>query len=366
MSTLNVCLRKGYHTAHNDLLDHPPSGVHYELASGVSTHSNPQLADLKRKVFRFYTALSMKPNAVYVPNGTAQLIHSTSGMIPKNNFPWVMDIEHVNSFVAFRPGSYLGRAKHSIEKHLRSEFCKKVMPWSDAAKKSLIYGLDLTGIEDKLETVYPTMAPLKVKKEKHDEFTFTFVGVNFYGKGGKEVLQAFELLKKKHDAKLIVVADKQHWTPTEGVEFVEPGPREMIYDIYKKSDVFVMPSYHDSYGMVYIEAMNFGLPIVATKLFAIPEIIGNAGILIKPPVSYYDEHNQFAWNKWKTFMDFIKDTTFPNAVDELHKAFKTVIEDSHLRNRLGTNARKRIVSGPVSIKSRNKKLKRIYEEAIKF
>ncbi len=362
-----IALRKGYHTAHNDLLAHPPAGVEYQVAQSVSTDSNKALAEIKRGVFRLYTSITKRPNKIFIPtNGDAQLIHSTSGMIPTNPSNWVMDVEHVNSFVGFRPGSHLSKAKKSIESMLRSQHCRKIMPWSDAAKLSILNGLDCTGFEDKLETVYPTMAPMKVKKEKHDGFTITYVGMNFYNKGGKELLEAFKLLRQKYDAKLIMVVPKGYWKPQEGVEFVEPGPREMIYDIYKRSDVFCMPSYHDSYGMVYIEAMNFGLPIVATNLFAIPEIVGNAGILIKPPVSYYDEKFQFGWSSWTDFTKFIRDNNFPRAVDDLYKALSRLADSSSLRNRLGRNARKRIESGPVSIKVRNKNLKRIYEEAIKF
>ena len=367
MKTITVALRRGYHTVHNDLLAHPPAGIKYEVAQSVSTDSNKALAGLKRGLFRFYTTVTGRPNKIFIPhNREAQLIHSTSGFIPVNPSNWVMDVEHVNSFVGFRPGSHFGKAKRSIEKLLSSQHCKKIMPWSNAAKLSIINGLDCTGFENKLEAVYPTMAPMKVRREKHDGFTITYVGMNFYNKGGKELLEAFRLLRQKYDAKLTIVVPKEYWKPQDGVEFVEPGPREMVYDIYKRSDVFAMPSYHDSYGMVYIEAMNFGLPIVATKLFAIPEIVGNAGILIKPPVSYYNEKQQFAWSSWIDFTKFIRDNNFPRAVDDLHKALKSLADSSSLRNRLGRAGRKRIESGPVSIKARNKKLKRIYEEAIRF
>ncbi len=367
MKKITVVLRKGYHTAHNDLLLHPPAGVKYQVAQSVSTDSNKMLAELKRGLFRFYTTVTKRPNKVFIPTSRdAQLIHSTSGMIPANPSNWVVDVEHVNSFVGFRPGSHFSKAKRSIESLLSSQHCRKILPWSNAAKFSILNGLDCRGFADKLETVYPTMAPMKVKREKHDDFTITYVGMNFYNKGGKELLEAFKLLRQKYDARLNVVVPKEFWKPQDGVEFIEPGPREMVYDYYKKSDVFAMPSYHDSYGMVFIEAMNFGLPIVATKLFAIPEIVGKAGILIAPPVSYYDEKQQFAWSSWMDFTKFIRDNNFPRATADLYKALKALADSSSLRNRLGRAGRKRIESGPVSIRARNKKLKKIYEEAIKF
>src|SRR3989344_4982808 len=110
MKTITVALRRGYHTVHNDLLAHPPAGIKYEVAQ------------------RFYTTVTGRPNKIFIPhNREAQLIHSTSGFIPVNPSNWVMDVEHVNSFVGFRPGSHSGKAKRSIEKMPSSQHCKKIL-----------------------------------------------------------------------------------------------------------------------------------------------------------------------------------------------------------------------------------------------
>lgn len=45
-------------------------------------------------------------------------------------------------------------------------------------------------------------------------------------------------------------------------EFV---PQEELIDMYRNADVFVMPSKHETFGLVYIEAMTQGLPVVYTK-----------------------------------------------------------------------------------------------------
>lgn len=42
-------------------------------------------------------------------------------------------------------------------------------------------------------------------------------------------------------------------------------PKEQLIDVYRASDIFVMPSFTESFGLVYAEAMSQGLPVVYSK-----------------------------------------------------------------------------------------------------
>jgi len=66
----------------------------------------------------------------------------------------------------------------------------------------------------------------------------------------------------------------------DSVEFL--GIRRDIDQLMKSSKLFVLPSCWEGFGIVLIEAMKNRLPIVATNIGGIPEIItdGNEGILI--------------------------------------------------------------------------------------
>lgn len=72
---------------------------------------------------------------------------------------------------------------------------------------------------------------------------------------------------------------------TTSVEFVGYVPREELAPYYRAADLFVLPSLAESFGLVLLEAMSCGLPIVATKVGGIPDIVDPAGGRLVEPGS---------------------------------------------------------------------------------
>jgi glycosyltransferase involved in cell wall biosynthesis len=55
-------------------------------------------------------------------------------------------------------------------------------------------------------------------------------------------------------------------------------------DLWRRADLFVMPTRHEAFGMVYQEAAGAAIPVIATDIHAIPEIVkdGITGLLVRP------------------------------------------------------------------------------------
>ena len=52
---------------------------------------------------------------------------------------------------------------------------------------------------------------------------------------------------------------------------------------YRDAELFVLPSYHEGYGMAYAEALAYGLPVIATTAGAIPDTVPASASLLVPP-----------------------------------------------------------------------------------
>lgn len=67
------------------------------------------------------------------------------------------------------------------------------------------------------------------------------------------------------------------------VRFYGYCPREKLVRLYNLSDVFVLPSMAESFGMVFVEAMSCGLPVIGARVGGVPDIIKeDNGILVEP------------------------------------------------------------------------------------
>ena len=58
--------------------------------------------------------------------------------------------------------------------------------------------------------------------------------------------------------------------------------RQVVRCFYAGADVFVYPSRYETFGLTVLEAMACGTPVVASNATSLPEVVGDAGVLVDP------------------------------------------------------------------------------------
>lgn len=125
-----------------------------------------------------------------------------------------------------------------------------------------------------------------------DDLKFIYAGTINKNKNLLETAKAIKILQQKgYIVRFTVVGrieDKsicQKIANLPYVKYIAPKPREELINIYRSNDIFVMPSRHETFGLVYAEAMSQGTPVIYTKEQ------GFDGQFEEGEVGYSVEHN---------------------------------------------------------------------------
>ena len=166
----------------------------------------------------------------------------------------------------------------------------------DPTKVSVIYnGINLEGYNFTQEEINESKKQFKLDKK----YIILFVGrVNDPRKGLKFLLRSFPKVLNEFDSNLFIVGNGDQ------TELKEISKSLGIYEnilfagfvdnidlkkCYSLCDVYVCSSRLEGFGLTILEAMAAGKPIVGTNVGAIPELIGDYGILVD-----LDDENELA------------------------------------------------------------------------
>jgi len=114
------------------------------------------------------------------------------------------------------------------------------------------------------------------------------------------IIEAFSALKTElekdgayPDLKLIVIGDDLSGNPDlrrtvvrsgvqNDVRFLGFVPVEVLRTFYDQAKIFVFPSLYEGFGLPPLEAMAHGTPVVTSNISSLPEVVGNAAVLVHP------------------------------------------------------------------------------------
>lgn len=164
-------------------------------------------------------------------------------------------------------------------------------------------------------------------------------GITYLLEGFKEVRNQYK------NAKLIIVGEgelkPQLIEQAKYLQIIDstlfPGAKTNIPEILKALDVFILPSLWEGLPLALLEAMAAGLPVIATGVGGIPEVIENnrSGIIVP--------------------------TADPGAI---YSSIHRLISDPELRDSMGEAGRKRVVE-KFDVKKNILQLERIYTQLLR-
>jgi glycosyltransferase involved in cell wall biosynthesis len=154
-----------------------------------------------------------------------------------------------------------------------------ILTYSSYVKSTMVehYGLP----SDRVHIVgsalkIPGEYEIEWKERLHDVL---FVSTDFERKGGGRLLDIFErVVREVPGARLNIVGhfppdvrnDTRPW-----LRLLGPVSTPILIDIYKRTSVLLHPALYDPFPSVILEAANFGIPTVASKICGIPDMILN-------------------------------------------------------------------------------------------
>lgn len=111
-----------------------------------------------------------------------------------------------------------------------------------------------------------------------------FVGRVVKAKGIEEYI---ETAKENQEIEFYIIGPLEdrslNLSQIPNLKFLGPKKNKEVIKILKEMDVYILPSYTEGFPLGVLEAMSCGLPVIATNVGAIPDMIGNGGgILIEP------------------------------------------------------------------------------------
>lgn len=209
--------------------------------------------------------------------------------------------------VAFRRYPRLFPLKHRVLLNalipLAVRQAAAILTGSEATRQDLI---ELFGVEPERVTVTPYAAdPIyRPLEQRHAQRLvrerlglpapyLLSVGVLQPRKNLPRLVRAYNRIAAHIPHRLVLVG-KEGWAPDELREAVAETPlgKEVIFTgyvadadlpvLYAGADLFVYPSLYEGFGLPPLEAMACGTPVITSNLSSLPEVVGDAGVLLDP------------------------------------------------------------------------------------
>ena len=172
-----------------------------------------------------------------------------------------------------------------------------------AARASLIIAVshftasqvnELLGVDSKrIHVVWHGVTPVKVDRAARRQKVILSVGTIQTRKNTIRLVEAFERLRDTEWRLVLAgspggygseeIAEQLHNSPArERITITGWVPEQELTRLYRTASVFAFPSLDEGFGMPLLEAMAHGVPVLTSGRSALPEVAGDAALLVDP------------------------------------------------------------------------------------
>lgn len=231
------------------------------------------------------------------------LFHTAYYPVPHLNIPIVLtvhDVRFIHMPETYRRGRYLFL---KVVVPLSFSRACRIITVSKDTKNDLYYYFKVP--DEKIDIVYNPIAT-RFKQITNDTILsatrvkyclptkyILYIGNLEPRKNLNRLIQAYEILPKEYNYKLVIVGSPE-WRYSglfdrvrrknleNDILFTGHVEDNEIPFLYNLASIFAFPSLHEGFGIPIIESMACGVPVVTSNISALPEIAGDAAILVNP------------------------------------------------------------------------------------
>lgn len=216
---------------------------------------------------------------------------------PKKSVVSILDVSYIYFPELFKKKDLIQLKKWTEYSANKS---RKILTISSSSKSDIIKEYRVP--EDKVEVIYPgintslgTGNTLKMedieKKFGIKSKYILFVGTIQPRKNIKRLIEAYSKIDTEVS---LVIVGRRGWQyeeilnapevfgVKEKVKFIENVSDEDLPSLYKNAEFFILPSLYEGFGIPVLEAMNYGVPVITSKVSSLPEVGGDAALYIDP------------------------------------------------------------------------------------
>lgn len=282
----------------------------FNFPESLKNYSQMNVLPLPVRISDLLFASGLKLNLSYFEKyfGSPDILHGTNySVYPYKNSLKIMDIYDL-SFI-----KYPAYTNTSIRAFMYTQKVKNSLKWTDlvltiseSSKRDIVEYLQ---VDPNKVSVIPLASryhsnylsnEMIQELEQQVKYDFSkpyllFVSNIEPRKNINSIITAFNFLKEKYkiEHQLILIGQKG-WKYKQIFTAIETSPwkheihhlnylsDELVALFYAKADIFVYPSHYEGFGLPVLEAMTLGAPVVTSNTSSIPEVTGDAALLIDP------------------------------------------------------------------------------------